>query len=486
MMRQIFAVIFCVTLLTACDSYDRVNWSPDGKRVAVVASDGLRLADEAGNLSAPVLDHATICRWLPDSNHAVVVSTKETTNWNDIKELLSASERAKVSRIGERMWKSGSIYNSNSPDVLLVSDAVLYLNYKYGTKPVRARLAKILKMDAPVSETISVLQTLDLSSKNPSGGPVLWRTTESIDDVRISPMGTLAAVSVDTTGSEHKIIVLSLNGGAATTVENSLADFPDWSADGKSLFYILYPNRPEEKCLKKINDNQLQWIATINRQEIADAHGQVLPKCPAAKTLVELPIAGDSSSHVHCMADGSVVFNSKQRQFPSITKFQAQSNLFKLSPDFQHVEPMAPANELLGDKLDCFEVNQDGTKIAVPGSHGEVTVLDVASGKVDVLEKAGPDGLTFIPHWRTKDELCYPTQNREKDRAHDVDVVLQSLTEPTHRVVLSKDWPVKSVGFLKVPLEPHKMEKHNKPQHNKPQHNKPQYNKPQQNKPHLH
>jgi len=31
----------------------------------------------------------------------------------------------------------------------------------------------------------------------------------------------------------------------------------------------------------------------------------------------------------------------------------------------------------------------------------------------------------------------------------DVEVVLQSLTNPSHRVVLSKDWPAASVEFLK-------------------------------------
>src|SRR5271163_1706988 len=134
-------LVLCLTLLTACDRKDHVIWSPDGARVAIVASDGLRVGNETGEISAPLISKADICRWLPDSVHAVVVSTNPTTRWSDVKDLLSYSERLKVLRIAESMWRSRSVSNRKSIDALLVSDALIYLKYKYGAKPVKAKLA---------------------------------------------------------------------------------------------------------------------------------------------------------------------------------------------------------------------------------------------------------------------------------------------------------------------------------------------------------
>jgi hypothetical protein len=232
-----------------------------------------------------------------------------------------------------------------------------------------------------------------------------------------------------------------------------MADLPDWSPDGKSLFYIAYPAVPNRSKFKDMYDKQHPWIATLNCREIADTRGLLLPKFGPTKALVEVLAA--ESSRVRCLPDGSVAFNSKQRDFPSVKKAEPRGCLFKLSPDFRSVEPIValhkePGDEELGDQLASFEPNQDGTKIAVPGSHGEITVVDVLSGKVTQMEKDGKTDLKFTPQWRTKDELCYPSRNTEKPpNGHDVDVVLQSLTDPNRRSILSKEWDATSVEFLK-------------------------------------
>jgi hypothetical protein len=114
MKRILVSLLLSTTLLTACDRTDLVVWSPDGNRVAIIASNSLRVGDESGKLSAPVLDNAKFCRWLPDSIHVVVVSTKETTSWKDVKDLLSTSEQKSVPRIAEKVWKLGSLPDPKS------------------------------------------------------------------------------------------------------------------------------------------------------------------------------------------------------------------------------------------------------------------------------------------------------------------------------------------------------------------------------------
>ncbi len=199
----------------------------------MLASDGLRVSDDTGTISAPLLVDVQICRWLPDSIHALVVSSKTTTSWAETKNLYSASERLKILHIAKSIWRAGSATKLTSLDRALVTDALIYLRYKYGVKALQTRLAD--KRINDYSITVEILKILDLANKNPLSGVVLWRTTTTVDDVRVSPSGNLAAVSVRD-GMAYKIIVIPLKVGQPKVAVESLADFPDWSADGKSLF----------------------------------------------------------------------------------------------------------------------------------------------------------------------------------------------------------------------------------------------------------
>src|SRR5262249_14279962 len=147
-----------------------------------------------------------------------------------------------------------------------------------------------------------------------------------------------------------------------------------------------------------------------------------------------------------------IIFHAKQRTFPSIRTSEAHTCFFRISADLKNIEQLAGSTDLPDDAVDLFEPNQDGTKIAVPGSNGEIAVLDISTGTVTTLEKTGKQDLKFAPQWRTKDELCYPMRNQQRSSAgHDVDVVLQSMSQPDQRIIISKDWPTSSLEFLKDP-----------------------------------
>ncbi len=53
----------------------RLSWSPDGKKLALVGSDGLRVSNDGGfHLSEPVEEQAQIVTWFPDSKRIIVVT----------------------------------------------------------------------------------------------------------------------------------------------------------------------------------------------------------------------------------------------------------------------------------------------------------------------------------------------------------------------------------------------------------------------------
>jgi hypothetical protein len=379
-------MIFCGTLLTGCGRDDYLVWSPNGKQVAVLASDGLRLGDDSGNISPPILPKANLFRWLPDSVHGLVVSTDGTTKWAAITDLLSAGERQKISRAAETLWKSGSASKWKAVDSDQLPVILVYLNSRYGIRSVKAKLSAYFDgsyfSDAAV--TISSLQTFDSAATTHSHGKLLWRTIQEIGDVRISPSGKLVAVSIRNSFA-YKIIVVPVAGGAPKTVAEALADFPDWSVDGKSLFFICYPPIDQTHTSGGLSDAQHPFIATLDRREIADNSGAVLPKFAATQILAE--VLASESSRVRCLADGSILFNSMQRTFPAVKAEDRRGGLFRLSPDLQSIENVKVVDALPDDSLASFEPNQDGSKIALRGTKGEVAVLDVPSGLVTALEK---------------------------------------------------------------------------------------------------
>jgi hypothetical protein len=446
--RSIFLALASLIILTGCNPQPLVVWAPDGKHCAVLSSDGVRVSDESGAVSPAVAPNVTLCRWLPDSTEAVIVSEKDSTNWKEVREILTPTERVKAAQIGEALWRRPQ---SKPKDLALVSEACLYIIDKYGKNAAKARFGPKLWTDInnTAHATVRTVQLIALSGGRAADATTLLRTTSAIDDVRVSPNGSMAAVAVSD-GLFDRLMVVPLNTGDTRTIVESLSDKPDWSVDGKWLYYIQNPNFPEGLTKKSMVDRKRPWMATLNRRQVADANGKLLAKLAAPEELVELPAEG--SSRVRCLPDGSVLFQSKQSQFPCIKDAESTPAIFKLNPGQKSIEVVIPSDKIPNDQLNCFEPNQDGTKIAVPGAHGELAVVDLVSHQVTTLEKTSEQDLRIIPQWRNADELSYGARNWNKPaNGHDVDIVLLSISDPNRRIVLSKDWNVKLFGFLKDP-----------------------------------
>jgi hypothetical protein len=90
--------------------------------------------------------------------------------------------------------------------------------------------------------------------------------------------------------------------------------------------------------------------------------------------------------------DGSVLFNSTVRLFPSTTTTKPKHCLFKLSSDYKRLELVTGSDQILPGYLYDFEPNEDGSAIVFSGGRGAIQVLDTSSGKITELEKDGPEG----------------------------------------------------------------------------------------------
>ncbi len=57
-------VALTIPLLAACDVEQRLAWSPDGNKLAVVGADGVRVSTDGGlHLSEPVEPEAKLLNW---------------------------------------------------------------------------------------------------------------------------------------------------------------------------------------------------------------------------------------------------------------------------------------------------------------------------------------------------------------------------------------------------------------------------------------
>jgi hypothetical protein len=109
----------------------------------------------------------------------------------------------------------------------------------------------------------------------------------------------------------------------------------------------------------------------------------------------------------------------------------------------------------MGDSAQYFELSPDARYLCVPFDDARVSVLDIASGEAQIVqksaepEKKGQLRLTSIPAWRTATELTFvrPVPN---STAHEV--VRYSVPDKI-AAIISTDWPASIGGWL-APQEP--------------------------------
>lgn len=456
---------------------ERVVWSPDGSRAAVIASDGLRLCDPNGKLGEPLLPgQIQRVAWLPDGKHLVVVRTAVCPTWNDVVQLVpgysqrirdSAAARVKLVAAGGDEAALQNPDNWNTADQARLM--VLYLRDKDPT--LRKDLADHWDKIADLSYDIPVCEVYDLSSgearkqgQTLMHGPMNWSM-----EVRPSPTGAAVAITMWDGKNDASFTMVSATtfgpDDDALPVGETCA-YPDWSPDGKALFFLA-PSKQQWGPLTRSQDitdkDRFGFRAmlpvsgdksadvrfgTLVRRTLIGEDGKLIEhyaKLPPAEDLAGLVY--EPMGRVRAAKDGRIFFTSRDVQLPATAAdLPTQQSLFFIQPGKQSTVSRAAPRSVeaaLGNQLSLFELSPDDAFIAVPSDHGQISILNVAKGEVQrvqpIEDRTSNDWtLQSIPTWRSATELTFVRP--VKEGAAEREVVLHSLTDNSEKT-LSATWP---------------------------------------------
>ena len=422
-------------------------WSPDGKRAAVVAKDGLHFCDPEGELTPLLLPDVDQVAWFGDSQRLAVSRVHKVGDWASIARILGSERASAVAAEAEGIWSK--LQDGGQWGILTMAVGKgerqalvkLCLRDRHG-KELQARLSPgdwdSLK-SAEVEVADLLVARLDGDQIRP--GTVLHEGLEKIEDIRVSPGNRAIAFATDQSADNDKecrLLLAPVDAAGATTVAEHTAAYPDWTPDSRSLVYAQAAEGGKNEDLR---------LATLVRREVVGDTGQIkLQEKP--DELASLVFS--NLTRVRCLRDGRIVFNAAEFSLPMTTKDvdAEREKLFVLDPARQATlgrlvlrgeEANLPKN------LTFFEPSPDEKQILVGGFDGEVGVLTLATGDVAVWQKAGEYGLMAAPVWRTPDEITYARRNPAENRkppARKAEIVLRK-GEPGKgdpEKVLSRGW----------------------------------------------
>ncbi len=444
-------LLLTAILVAGCNIKDRIVWSPDGQYLAVIAADGLRIGNDQGGLSKPLVADAELMAWCPDSRRALVVRQAQGQDWKAIQGFLSEDDLKQVISTAEVMVREllscqGDFdeceqkVSSDKGYVRRFSpEAFWYLKAKYN-RQLSEKLGSDWDGLSPDPINLSTLQLYELSPRAAVAGKVIYRTTKDIGVVRVSSRGRAAALVEAATGETNplRLYVLSLSGGEPRLVTDSALQYPDWSVDGLSLLFMQDGNGSFES----LN------LATLRSLTVCTPAGELKSEFGQGSDLMKV-VHRSNEERVRSLADGTILFSALPLQLPG-KDLSGENTLYQLSPDKDVPVRIVPAGYPTDVKAQYFEVSPDGKKVAMPGSHGEVVVADLLSHGLSVVQawQEEIDSVKFVPQWRNSDELCFAVGAVRKTAVdHGCDVALKSMAGGVSKI-LSKDWPTQAIKGL--------------------------------------
>ncbi|MFO1478069.1 MAG: hypothetical protein U1F98_15640 [Verrucomicrobiota bacterium] len=442
---------FALLLLavSGCFTEQRVVWSPDGRRAAVLTQEGLRLCDGDGRLSPLLLAKpVSVAAWFGDSRQLLLATAEPCTNWAGISRAL---EPGKITALREYAVALRARFGSEKPAAVLAGErdksrlkaALLFL--RDSDAAGAAIVAGLPASDATTNleVTVGTVMLAEAGTNDLALGPTLATELGFIADLRLSPDDRWLAYTVSASDEAACLMVATARGGRpARPLSDYASLYPDWSADGRSVLFIALVNTNTP------NDDVLS-LATLTRQQVVDEAGALNPG-GRGEELVGLVF--NENARVRSLRDGRILFASEEWRLPATTKEMPQrQQLFSFDPAKQStltaVVPVG-ARENLPAGLGYFEVSPDQKRVVFAGGKGEIAVLTLASGEVEQVQGETGRDLKSLPSWRFPRELCYVSSSAAATNAAtgQSEVVLR---ENGKMRVLSAGWPAAArAGWL--------------------------------------
>jgi hypothetical protein len=301
---------------------------------------------------------------------------------------------------------------------------------------------------------INELMTVRLVGDQVQAGAVIHSGLEMIEDLRLSPADKAVAFTTDIApGDDEDFALLVARIGAAGAVEvaEHTAAYPDWANDGRSLVYSQVSGGGSKDELR---------LATLMRREVLDAGGQI----SLGKDIRQLAgLLFQKTARVRCLRDGRILFNALEVAFPVAAKDfpDEHEKLFALDPARQAtLVRMIPGGELdkMPKGLAFFEVSPDERQLLFGGVDGEVCVLTLATGDVQVFQDAGKYGLLGAPVWRNAGGITYARRNPSVDGkipSRRAEIVLRSTIQGSgnQEKVMSQAWSTEMLESVYSPTD---------------------------------
>jgi len=449
--RGLVLIVLALVLLSGCRE-EHVVWSPDGQHAVVMAQDGLHLSDAAGHLTPSLVPEVRHVAWLGDSTRLVLVRSHEFKDWATGTKLLGPVRTAALAAAAEAAWKevvAGATWEAVLKKAPGETNEFykVYLRERHGAE-LQARLtdqewknvgeqtlvASELVMARLEGEKIVVVATL-----HDRMGEL------ALDDIRLSPDGRAVAFTAQMmpeSGNTELMLALLDASMPAVKVAGPFVLAPDWTADSRGLVSVEAPVPANEE---KGNTDGLTLGALVQRRVFDDTGHFAITQEP--HYLAGVLVTGNT--RVRCLRDGRILFNSAELTLPlAMGDYGDQRDqLFALDPARQstlvRLIPRKYLADLPGD-LGGFEVSPDEKRVLFGGNKGDVCVLTLASGEVEVVQRAGKDDMQTAPAWRSADEFTYEKRSSSSGDKRPVEIVRRRGEEET---VLSAGW---SDDFMKL------------------------------------
>jgi hypothetical protein len=448
--------------LSGCDPEERFWWSPSGDRAAVVISDQLHLVDADGTIGQPLFEknegvHFGSLSWLPDGSGFVFARIRLIKTWAETLPLIPAEE---ATLIGEMRPLVLPLLKGASR--LTDADNALRLMLTLGTETknkifqaaVRieheqapAGLEKLLEAfpkgakfleDLKKDDAGFVVSELCLYAMAKGAAPRVLCSSllHPFQKPKISPAHAVVAFLKDNDESAS-LEVLPLEGGSALTVDSRVNASFDWTPDGRSLVF-LSPLKHQGQTLQSIRRRTvlLKSGARLKPHDTMQGDGSVAQvaapdRMAAADTLATGILNGDC---IQVLADGRVLFASATANLPAVGDGTKNDPRFYLiSADGKSVQPVASAPGGLPSAISGFVASPDGKQIAVVENNTDaVTVVEVATGKAQIISKAHPHWQSCtLPAWKSATELTFvaPRDGAPKWLLWSADKGVRSLSE---------------------------------------------------------
>lgn len=434
-------------LLSGCLE-KHVIWSPDGNRAAVIAKDGLHLCAPDGQLTPLLLPGVYEAAWLGDSQRLLVARQRSVADWASIAKALGPERTGRIAADAESLWKqleTGAKWSLLSEGSGKKKDQVaenIYLRESHGdvlrTKLNAGEWDEIRSKSADISELVIARIVGDQIQQSAP----LHKGLEKIEDIRVSPRDQAVAFTTESATNDDKdsqLLVCRIDSAGAITAAERVAAYPDWTNDGRSLVYMQASGEGTKDDIR---------LATLVQREVMDEKGQV----NVGKNAEELAgLFFQKMTRVRCLRDGRILFNAIEITLPVAGKdfpvdeheklyaldLARQATLVRMIPDGEQGK--------LPKGLTFFEVSPDERHVLFGGVDGEVCVLTLATGDVQVWQEAGAYGLMAAPVWRNAEEITYARRNPfvdGKNPTRKAEVVLRKTAQGVgdHEKVLSQGW----------------------------------------------